>query len=311
MNKSIGRKILHVLLSGAVLAALAAPPAIAGDTALTARAAVTAVNAPAASAIERQLATRGILADGVAKGRGPIAPPPGVEVDETIATAKTGDQIISRTKAWTEPIGGDKLRVEVTTFPSRQYQVSFWLLSDGSKGCVMFGRTMYDENNLPLKSEFWRNDRDLRITGGADFPPNLYPAAVPALAVARVLHSLHDGAQGTIDQQITPYGYVHMHVSVQQSEQLAVPAGTFSAFKVAARADLAKLLPSWPSFLLHVIAPFMPVTTYYFQSEPPYRLLKEVHDGAFLADGPESTIELVRYYIAGQTADASPAGRAS
>jgi hypothetical protein len=308
MSKLIGRKILPFVLSSAMLLALAIPPATAGVAGPAAQLAAAPANASALDTIERRLAARGILADRVAKGRGPIAAPPGVEVDETVETAKNDDKIISRTSGWSEPLGADKLRVEVTTYPSRQYQVSFWVLSHGSKGCAMFGRTMYDQNNLPLKSEFWRNDRELKITGAADFPPDLYPSAVPAAAVARVLHSLHDGAQGTLNQQITPYGYVHMRVRVQQSEQLAVPAGTFSAFKVAARADLGKLLPNWPSFLLGVIEPFMPVTTYYFQSEPPYRLLKEVRDGAFFADGPEATTELVRYYIVGATADASGPG---
>ncbi|MGH7934127.1 MAG: hypothetical protein ACREQN_13330 [Candidatus Binataceae bacterium] len=259
-----------------------------------------------AGTLERQLADRGLIGLGSSEGMDSVVPPVGVEVDETVQTAKNSGVVISRTKAWNEELDGDTLQIEVTSFPSRQHQIAFWLLPPDSHGCKMFGRTMYDTHGRALKSEFWRNDQGLKITGAADFPSDLYPEAVPAVALPRVLDdSMSNGAAGTLNQQITPYGYVDLQVRVKDAEEIETPAGKFSAVKVNSQADVATLLPTWPHFLLRVVGPFIPHTTYYFQTQAPYRLLREEQAGTPFIGGPEATTELVRYYVEGATADSA------
>lgn len=265
----------------------------------------TASSQTAFGQLEKALEARGLLGSGMVAAPDKITPPYGVEVDETVQTSRTTGEVISRTRGWAERMGADRLQIEVTSFPSGQSQVEFWLLPHKKNGCVMFGRTMYDHVGRPLKVEFWRDDNDLKITGAEDFPPDLYPNAVPAVALPRVLNSLQAGAKGVINQQITPYGYVDLRVRVAGTELVDVPAGKFSATEVDSQPNVATLMPSWPSFLLHIVSPFIPRTTYYFQSQPPYRLLRKEQRGTPFVGGPEATTELVSYYIAGSTADAS------
>src|SRR5207248_2199856 len=114
-----------------------------------------------------------LVGSDLAVNRAMIAPPSGTEVDETEQIAKQDGQTISQTRAWTEESTNYALHIELTTFPSRQSQVAFWVLPNHSAGCLIFGRTMYDTDGRALQSEFWRNDRQLKITGAADFPPDL------------------------------------------------------------------------------------------------------------------------------------------
>jgi hypothetical protein len=117
------------------------------------------------------------------------------------------------------------------------------------------------------------------------------------VAFLRVLDAPRDGAEGTLHQQITPYSYVGQEVWATGSEQISVPAGSFSALKVTAQVDIATVMPNWPRFVLHVIKPVVPKNTLYFEATPPYRLLKQ--EGTTFVGGPEVTTELIRFYIAG------------
>jgi hypothetical protein len=81
------------------------------------------------------------------------------------------------------------------------------------------------------------------------------------------------------------------------TEQISVPAGSFSALKVTARVDIATVMPNWSRFILHVIKPVIPKNTLYFQATPPYRLLKQ--EGVTFVGGPAVTTELIRFYIVG------------
>jgi hypothetical protein len=69
------------------------------------------------------------------------------------------------------------------------------------------------------------------------------------MAFLRVLDAPAEGAQGTLNQQLTPYNYVGQEVSVGKVQQLTVLAGSFSA---TVNADLKVgevgviLLPSRP-----------------------------------------------------------------
>lgn len=251
--------------------------------------------------IENTLRARGLIAPAPSqKTVATITPPDNTEVDQRIQTnSKTGLEL-ARIESWNETVDNNVIHIELTTLPSNQREVAFWVFPKDSSGCAMFGGTMYDAKGQALKSSFWRNDPAMRIAGAVNFPPNIYPAAVPPAAFVRVLGTLESGAKGELNQQISPYSYVGQYVRVSDLEQITVPAGSYSAFKVTTSPDVSKLMPSWPGFLLHVIDRFVPTSTYYFDSRPPYRLLKQ--QGTVAAGGPEVTTELLRFYIAGAQA---------
>jgi hypothetical protein len=256
--------------------------------------------------LEGMLSFRGLVGNNLTKHPATIAPPLGTEVDETVQRAKQDGKTVSRTSAWTEELNDNALHVELTNFPSRQSQVAFWVLPNHSPGCRMFGRTMYDTNGRALQSEFWRNDRELKITGAEDFPPDLYPEALPAIALTRVVDFSHQGASGKIDQQISPYGFVDQQITVKDSNELQVPAGRFAAVRVDSQANASSILPTWPRFTLGAVSPFLPQTIYYFQADSPQRLLRKEQAGTPFIGGPEAITELVRYYVAGTTASKWP-----
>ena len=165
----------------------------------------------------------------------------------------------------------------------------------------MYKWTLYDHGRA-LQSAFWRNDAAvLRLAGAADLPHDLYPDSVPWMAFLRVLSAPRDGGEGMLHQQITPYSYVGQEVWAAGSEQVSVPAGTFSALKVSAKVDITTIMPNWPRFVLQVIKPVIPKNTLYFEAASPYRLLKQ--EGTTFVGGPEVTTELIRFY----TAEAQPA----
>jgi hypothetical protein len=252
------------------------------------------------------LVTRGLIGRGMIgeqSDRDIMTPPPGTEVDETRQTENRTGQVLTRAKSWNEIVGDDTIHIEVTTLSAHQFEVAFWLFPNRRKGCTMYQWTLYDHSR-PLQSAFWRNDAAvMRLAGAADLPHDLYPDSVPWMAFLRVLDAPRDGAEGSLDQQITPYSYVGQEVWASGSEQISVPAGSFAALKVIAQVDVATIMPNWPRFVLHVIKPVVPKNTLYFEATPPYRLLKQ--EGTTFVGGPEVTTELVRFYIAGARAVAA------
>ena len=261
---------------------------------------VPGTESSAGSTTDAWLVTRGLIGHGMVgeqSDRSAMTPPPGVEVDEVQQTEDRSGEIVMRAKWWNEVVGDDTVHVEVTTMSSNQFQVAFWLLPNHRQGCTMYQWTLYDHGRA-LQSMFWRNDATvLRMAGAPDLPHDLYPDAVPWMAFLRVLDSPREGARGALHQQITPYSYVGQEVSAKGTEQVSVPAGSFSALKVIARVDVATIMPNWPRFVLDVIKPFVPKVTLYFESTPPYRLLRQ--QGSTFVGGPEVTTQLVRFYIAG------------
>jgi hypothetical protein len=249
------------------------------------------------------LVTRGLIGNGMIgdrSGTDILTPPAGTEVDETRQTANLTGEVLNQVKSWNETVADDTIHIEVTTLSPSQFEVAFWLFPNDRKGCTMYRWTLYDHGRA-LQSTFWRNDASvLRLAGAADLPPDLYPDAVPWAAFLRVLDAPREGAEGMIDQQITPYSYVGQQVWVAGSEQISVPAGTFSALKVSAKVDITTIMPNWPRFVLQVIKPVIPKNTLYFEAAPPYRLLKQ--EGTTFVGGPEVTTELIRFY----TAEAQP-----
>ncbi len=255
----------------------------------------------AGGAIDSWLMARGLVGRarfGEQSGPGLMTPPSGVEVDETRQRVNSTGQELKQVKSWNEISGDDTVHIEVSTLPDRQYEVGFWLLPNHRPGCTMFQWTLF-ENGRALQSRFWRSDARPKLNGAPDLPSYLYPDAVPWMAFLRVLdapNAPREGAQGTLNQQLTPYNYVGQDVAVGGVENVTVPAGSFSAFKVTAQVDVATMMPNWPRFILHIIKPAVPKDTLYFESTAPYRLLRQ--EGPIYIGGPEVTTELVRHYTA-------------
>jgi len=233
---------------------------------------------------------------GEQSSRGLMTPPPGVEVDETRQSVKQTGQVLMQVRSWNETVADDTVHIEVSTLPNHLQEVAFWLLPNHLPGCTMFEWTLFD-NGHALQSRFWRSDSRPRLTGSPDLPNYLYPDAIPWMAILRVLDAPREGAEGTLNQQITPYNYIGQDVTVGSTELITVLAGSFSALKVTAQVDVATMMPNWPHFILHIIKPAVPKDTLYFESTAPFRLLKQ--EGPIFVGGPEVTTELVRFYVAG------------
>jgi hypothetical protein len=224
-----------------------------------------------------------------------LTAPPGVEVDETRQTENRTGEIVTSAKSWNEMVDDYVVHIEITSLSTNQFEIAFWLFPNHRGGCSMYHWTLYDRGRLS-QSAFWRNDATvLHLAGAPDLPHDLYPDSVPWSAFLRVLSPPREGAEGMLDQQITPYSYVGQEVVVQGPEQITVPAGTFSALKLTAQVNIATIMPNWPRFVLRVIKPVVPKNTLYFESRPPYRLLKQ--QGTTFVGGPELTTELIRFYI--------------
>ena len=246
------------------------------------------------------LVARGLIGHrmiGESSGIDMMTPPPGSMVSETRQTEDRTGEVLTQAKAWNELVADDTIHIEVTTLSASQFEVAFWLLPNHRKGCTMYQWTLYDHGRA-LQSSFWRNDAPvMRLTGAADLPHDLYPDSVPWAAFLRVLDVPQEGSEGELHQQITPYSYVGQKVVARGTEQIHVPAGTFTALKVVAQIDMATVMPNWPRFVLHVIKPVVPKNTLYFEATPPYRLLKQ--EGVTFVGGPAETTELIRSYVVG------------
>jgi hypothetical protein len=245
--------------------------------------------------VARGLIGRGMIGD--SSGVEMLTAPPGSEVSETRQTEDRTGEVLTQAKSWNELIADDTIHIEITTLSSSQFEVAFWLFPNHRHGCTMYQWTLYDHGRA-LQSAFWRNDATvLRLAGAADLPHDLYPDSVPWMAFLRVLEAPRVGAEGDLHQQITPYSYVGQEVSTAGTEQISVPAGTFTALKVTAQVDIATVMPNWPRFVLHVIKPVVPKNTMYFEATSPYKLLRQ--KGVTFVGGPAVTTELIRSYVVG------------
>jgi hypothetical protein len=261
---------------------------------------------------DQLLLTRGLIGRSAPSGQSAprvIKPPDGVEVQEARQIAKGTGEEVQRTLEWNEVFGSDLLHVQMTTYPTGQYGVAFWILPVRGPGCSLYGWTMYSQQGAALHGDFWRNDPGLRIPGSAKFPSNLYPDSIPTEMIFRSLDPPHDGAAGKVHFQMGPYGYVGLDVWIKDTEQVTTQAGTFSAFKVYMRPNIRTFFPAVPEFVLGMIQPFLPKSVAYYQSEAPYRFLKG--EGTATVGGPETVTEVTRYYIASAPKIASAAKPAS
>jgi len=292
---SFGRSIPAVLLAASIAFATRWPAASRAEVVPA-----PGTESDAGAVTDAWLVTRGLIGHsmiGENSGIDRMTPPPGSVVSETRQTEDRTGEILTQAKAWDEMVADDTIHIEVTTLSASQFEVAFWLLPNHRKGCTMYQWTLYDHGHA-LQSTFWRNDAPvLRLAGAADLPHDLYPDSVPWAAFVRVLDGPREGAEGELHQQITPYSYVGQEVVARGTEQLSVPAGTFTALKVVAQIDIATVMPNWPRFVLHVIKPVVPKNTLYFEAAPPYRLLKQ--EGVTFVGGPAETTELIRSYVVG------------
>jgi len=283
------------LLAALVMLASLCPAVSRADDDLTA-----STESSAGEATDAWLVTRGLIGHGMIgenSGLNLMTPPSGSEVSETRQTANLTGEVLNQVKSWNETVADHTIHIEITTLSTNQFEVAFWLFPNHRQGCTMYQWTLYDHGRA-LQSAFWRNDATvLRLAGAADLPHDLYPDSVPWVAFLRVLEAPREGAEGSLYQQITPYSYVGQEVTARGTEQISVPAGTFTALKVTAQIDIATVMPNWPRFVLHVIKPVVPRNTIYFESTPPYRLLKQ--EGVTFVGGPSVTTELVRFYVVG------------
>ena len=296
MNTSSFRVWILILSLTVFIAVLALRPVYGTDSAQA-----PSTESSAGGATDTWLVARGLIGGGMIgeqSGSDQITPPPGTEVDETRQTENRTGEVLTQAKSWNEMVKDDTIHIEVTTLSTSQFEVAFWLFPNDRQGCTMYQWTLYDHGRA-LQSAFWRNDAVvLRLAGAADLPHDLYPDSVPWVAFLRVLDAPpRNGAEGTLYQQITPYSYVGQEVAAMGTEQINVAAGSFSALKVTARVDITTVMPNWPRFVLHVITPVIPKNTLYFQTTPPYRLLKQ--EGVTFVGGPRVTTELIRFYIVG------------
>jgi hypothetical protein len=129
----------------ALLAVLALGPAI--GRADTAQAPGT--ESSAGGATDAWLVARGLIGHGMIgeqSGRDALTPPPGVEVDETRQTENRTGQLVMRATSWNEMVGDDTVHIEITTLPSSQFEVGFWLFPNHRQGCTMYQWTLYDHD---------------------------------------------------------------------------------------------------------------------------------------------------------------------
>jgi hypothetical protein len=308
-NLSLRAWILFASLS--VFGAFAALWPTVGHTSVTP---APGTESAAGAVADAWLVTRGLIGHGMVGdqyGREMMTPPSGVEVEESRQMENQTGEVLLQVKSWNEIVGDDTVHIEVTTLPTDQFEIGFWLLPNHRHGCTMYQWTLYDHGRA-LQSTFWRNDAAvMRLAGAVDLPHDLYPDMVPWISFLRALDVPRDGATGELHQQITPYSYVGQEVWAVGTEQLTVPAGSFSALKLSAQVDISTVMPNWPRFVLRVIKPVVPKNTLYFQATPPYRLLKQ--EGTAFLGGPEVTTELIRFYVSGAppVASSQPAVPAS
>jgi hypothetical protein len=295
MKTSFGFCIAASLLAASVMLASLWPGVSRAKDALA-----PSTESSAGGATDAWLVRRGLIGHGMIgknSGLDIMTPAAGSEVSETRQTANRTGELLAQVKSWNETVADDTIHIEITTLSANQFEVAFWLFPNHRQGCTMYQWTLYDHGRA-LQSAFWRNDAMvMRLAGAADLPHDLYPDSVPWVAFLRVLDAPREGGEGSLYQQITPYSYVGQEVTARGTEQINVSAGTFTALKVTAQIDIATVMPNWPRFVLHVIKPVVPRNTIYFESTPPYRLLKQ--EGVTFVGGPTVTTELVRYYVVG------------
>ena len=275
------------------IAVLLVTPATASDSAAVPSSGAT-ISPQTDSSADKALLTRGLL---VASSGLAVQPPAGTEVDEYLQTDSNSGQELVRYKQWQETLNGRTTQIQLLQYPTGQRTIVFWLMQPSGSGCVLHGSRTYNSQGEEISSSMWRNDPGLKIPGAVDFPPDLLPGWVPPIAFIRALDASASKSEGTLHVQATSYGFATLAVWRLNQLELSVGGGNFHASKLEARTDIKSVLPSWPSFVLKILQPLIGKSTFYFEADAPYRLLKIEGPGSL--GGPDTKTELVRHYNAG------------
>jgi len=252
--------------------------------------------------LERALATRGliggVMADPDASLRQP-EPAAGSVVDEIAMTLSATHQPMTTYRIWHEALGAYVLEIQETLSPAGQVGINFWVLPREGRGCLVAGVENYSREGRLVSSNLWRDDpATLRIPGAMAFPDDLYPnISIPIDAFFRALDA-HDGdGVAKVNLQVSPYTYISLDTWRAGNETVTTDGGSIAADKVAVRADVASILPSWPSALRSAVAPFFPKLMLDYDSAAPHDLI-DFH-GPLGWPAPTVDLQLTRRYVAG------------
>jgi len=227
------------------------------------------------------------------------SPLPGTRVSESIVTfIKTGASA-GKAIIWSEPLGSGLLEFQEGTTPTGQTTVQYWVLESGGRRCILSGGATYGQDGRLLTSNFWRNDPQLRFTGFAELPGDVFPNRIPPNAFLYALDAPEPNTTGKLNMAIGSYGYMTFDLWAEDIEHTSVPAGRFQTLKVIARVDTDSAMKGWPVLLTHLAQPFMPRNILYYDASPPHLLVKFVGSLGYLA--PEVTVEMSRAYIASKS----------
>jgi hypothetical protein len=215
------------------------------------------------------------------------SPIPGTSVSESAVTLnKTGERI-STAIIWDEPFGGDSLELQETVAAAGQTTVEYWVLTADRRRCLLNGDAAYDKEGRLLSSNFWRNDPQLHFEGSPQLPSDVFPSHIPPGAFLPALGAIKPGAAGTLNVVLGRFGYM---------EQTSVPAGVFRTLKVMMQVDADSVMEYWPVFVPRLAQPFFPKNVLYYDTAPPYRLVKFVGSFGYLAPGVN--VQMIRTFIA-------------
>ena len=224
------------------------------------------------------------------------SPLAGVSVSESIVTLSSTGERVSKATIWSEPLGPGFLELQETMTVAGQTTAEYWVFASERRRCVLSGDASYSNDGRLLASNFWRNDPQLRFAGSPSFPSDVFPNRIPSSAVRLSLKVAAPGSTGKLNTILGRYGYMTFDLWAQDIEQTTVPAGTFRALRVNMRVNADSVMKYWPAFLRRLAQPFFPQNVLYYDTAPPYQLVKFVGSFGYLA--PKVTVQMTRVYIA-------------
>jgi hypothetical protein len=257
---------------------------------------------PSRGSLEDALASRGLIGGVMADSRASLRQPEpaaGSVVDEIAMSLSGAHEPIANYRIWHERLGGDLLEIQEIREPGGQLGVNYWVLPQKGKGCLLAGVENWSREGRLVASDLWRNDpATLRIPGAMDFPDDLYPnISIPIDAFFRALQTQDGDSLAKVNLQVSPYTYISLDTWRAGTEQVTTEGGSFLAQKIAVRADVATILPSWPSALRSAVSPFFPKLMLDYDASAPNDLI-DFH-GPLGWPAPTVDLQLTHRYVAG------------
>lgn len=224
------------------------------------------------------------------------APLPGSNISESAVTLSSTGERVSNVMLWEEPLGNGLLDLQETTREGGQTNVEYWALTSDHRRCLLNGEATYSQDGRLLSSTFWRNDPQLRDSGSAPLPNDIFPSRIPPSAFLPALNDPKPGATGKLHVVLGRYGQMSFDLWAQDVEQITVPAGAFRTLKIVMRVDAESVMQYWPRFLRRLAQPFFPKNVLYYDTAPPHHLIQFMGSFGYMA--PEVTVRLTRNYVA-------------